>query len=245
MGLCGILASILCEAKEVWLTDVCDYSLGICKKNVHENASLFEEYKGVFPKGSLQILVHTKTIFQTVVSVNFSHPPLLTFTVEKLDFFHPTKNNLFSPPSPTSSPPSSSITTILAADVIYDEDITEAFLNTLEVLLPLCSKDCIAYITVDHRVNFRLTDLTVGAHERDFFVKGLEESVVLEWSSEVEEEGGGGEEGGWFRGEGGEGRVFELFRVWLGGKGEERGKGGESGSKSEGESGSGCKNENT
>jgi len=120
---------------------------------------------------------------------------------------------------------------ILAADVIYDDEITAVFVDALVAVLEKSSSECVAFVSVDHRVNFRLSDLSIGAHARDFFVNLLK-STHLFWISEIwdernfprdsfylqmkssiyvsqkkkeqKEQGGGGSESG---------RCFELFTI--------------------------------
>ena len=74
------------------------------------------------------------------------------------------------------------LTLILAADIIYDDAITDALVPCLVRLLSHSPRKCIALLSVDWRVNFRLSDLTIAAHARDYFVNLLQESG-LEWVS--------------------------------------------------------------
>ena len=127
--------------------------------------------------------------------------------------------------------PLPSLTAILAADVIYDDDITLSFVEALVTCLHRAHSLCTAYVAVDLRVNFRVQDLTVAAHTRECFALLLSE-YPLSWESEVwergkwrgpftrqmgelrekEEEGEEGE-GVSERYTRGEGRSYELFKI--------------------------------
>jgi hypothetical protein len=71
---------------------------------------------------------------------------------------------------------------ILAADVVYDDPLTDSLVEYVRSLLVDAHPDCRALISVDWRINFRLSDLSVAPHARDFLVCCLVKSG-LQWSS--------------------------------------------------------------
>lgn len=69
---------------------------------------------------------------------------------------------------------------IIACDVIYDNNITDSFLKTLQQLLTddtygssACSKIKV-YISTEKRLNFTLEDMDITCKEYDHFKQGLE-----------------------------------------------------------------------
>ncbi|KAF8982006.1 hypothetical protein BGZ46_001965 [Entomortierella lignicola] len=77
---------------------------------------------------------------------------------------------------------------IFAADVVYDDSLTDALIACLEKLLvvPLPkdhqfhSRGRIAYVTMEKRFNFSIDQLGVVAQAFDYFVKKMSESKVIE-----------------------------------------------------------------
>ncbi|KAG0001020.1 Methyltransferase-like protein 22 [Entomortierella chlamydospora] len=77
---------------------------------------------------------------------------------------------------------------IFAADVVYDDSLTDALITCLEKLLvvPLPKdhqfhkRGRVAYVTMEKRFNFSLDQLSVVAQAFDYFVKKMAESTLIE-----------------------------------------------------------------
>ncbi|KAF9359515.1 Methyltransferase-like protein 22 [Mortierella sp. AD094] len=77
---------------------------------------------------------------------------------------------------------------IFAADVVYDDSLTDALITCLEKLLvePLPNdhrfhtRGRVAYVTMEKRFNFSLDQLSVVAQAFDYFVKKMAESTLIE-----------------------------------------------------------------
>ncbi|KAF9105148.1 hypothetical protein BGX27_009787 [Mortierella sp. AM989] len=77
---------------------------------------------------------------------------------------------------------------IFAADVVYDDSLTDALIACLEKLLvePLPkdhrfhARGRVAYITLEKRFNFSLDQLSVVAQAHDYFVKEIAKSTLIE-----------------------------------------------------------------
>ncbi|KAK3809573.1 MAG: hypothetical protein J3Q66DRAFT_405557 [Benniella sp.] len=77
---------------------------------------------------------------------------------------------------------------IFAADVVYDDSLTDALIETLEKLLvePLPeghefhAAGRVAFVTMEKRYNFSLDHLDVVAQAHDYFVKRIQRSDVLD-----------------------------------------------------------------
>lgn len=92
-------------------------------------------------------------------------------TVEELDFFdknwnEPLKNNLMK------------ASIILAADVIYDNDLTEAFVDTLSHLMLSGNTPKIAYLSMEKRYVFTVADLESVAPCYEHFLECLKQSPL-------------------------------------------------------------------
>ncbi|XP_038065686.1 methyltransferase-like protein 22 [Patiria miniata] len=60
------------------------------------------------------------------------------------------------------------VTVIIAADVVYDDDLTDAFFNTL-IRLMSTGKDKTAFLALEKRLNFTIQDLDVTCKAYDHF----------------------------------------------------------------------------
>ncbi|KAG0212195.1 Methyltransferase-like protein 22 [Mortierella sp. GBA30] len=77
---------------------------------------------------------------------------------------------------------------IIAADVVYDDSLTDALVDCLEKLLcepladdhPRRAAGRVAYLTMEKRYNFSLEQLDVVAQAHDYFVKRMERSKLIE-----------------------------------------------------------------
>ncbi|KAI8362942.1 hypothetical protein B0O80DRAFT_2503 [Mortierella sp. GBAus27b] len=76
---------------------------------------------------------------------------------------------------------------VIAADVVYDDSLTDALVETLEKLLAeplpenhqLHTTGRVAYLTMEKRYNFSLDQLDVVAQAHDYFVNRMKRSDVL------------------------------------------------------------------
>ncbi|KAK9839110.1 hypothetical protein WJX74_009735 [Apatococcus lobatus] len=64
---------------------------------------------------------------------------------------------------------------LLAADVIYDVDLTEAFLECSCCLLSQAASSCCLYLSIDKRFNFAVGDKEPMAHLYDHFMGTIEQ----------------------------------------------------------------------
>ncbi|KAF9563283.1 hypothetical protein EC968_004896 [Mortierella alpina] len=77
---------------------------------------------------------------------------------------------------------------IFAADVVYDDSLTDALVSCLERLLceplpddhPRKKEGRVAFLTMEKRYNFSLDELDVVAQAHDYFVKRLGRSLLIE-----------------------------------------------------------------
>jgi len=69
------------------------------------------------------------------------------------------------------------IDALFASDVIYDEDLTEAFFNTVIRIMDI--RPCHLYLSLEKRLNFTLSDLEVAAPAYDNFLQHLEKLKML------------------------------------------------------------------
>ncbi|XP_057454715.1 uncharacterized protein LOC130746182 isoform X2 [Lotus japonicus] len=153
-GLVGLLLARI--ANTVFLTDHGNEILDNCDKNVHLNSGL---------------LNYQATIF-----------------VRELDWFHcwPPKARIGEAPftqkySWTSREieDAENASLLLAADVIYSDDLTDAFFSTLERLMSRGSTK-ILYMALEKRYNFSLSDLDVVANGYSHFRSFLRDEGEIE-----------------------------------------------------------------
>ncbi|KAI3855086.1 hypothetical protein MKX03_018480 [Papaver bracteatum] len=154
-GLLGILLARV--AKTVFLTDHGEEILKNCALNVHLNSEIFKE--------------HATSVFVREVDWINSWPP----EVEQCD----SSDESFSwTPSEIGEAEGASL--LLAADVIYNDDLTDALFGTLQKLMSRGSTK-VLYLALEKRYNFSLNDLDVVANGYSRFKSYLKDDT--EYSS--------------------------------------------------------------
>ncbi|XP_063935468.1 uncharacterized protein LOC108227820 isoform X5 [Daucus carota subsp. sativus] len=142
-GLAGMLLARV--AKKVFLTDHGDEVLDNCSQNVHLNSERF-----------------SASVYVRELDWKASWPPLekcaasqgrYDWTSQELEDFQ-------------------GASLLVAADVIYSDDLTDAFFSTLERLMSR-SSDKVLYMALEKRYNFTLDDLSVVANGYSHFQKYL------------------------------------------------------------------------
>ncbi|KAL9463399.1 hypothetical protein AB3S75_001248 [Citrus x aurantiifolia] len=143
-GLAGILLSGV--AWTVFLTDHGNYILDNCAKNVQLNSGVFSH------QGS----VHVRDL-------NWMNPwpPIFSLGNSSASQERYSWNS-----SELKEVQRASV--LLAADVIYSDDLTDALFHTLKRLMPLGSKK-VLYLALEKRYNFSLNDLDVVANGYSHF----------------------------------------------------------------------------
>ncbi|GLU22190.1 hypothetical protein SLE2022_382830 [Rubroshorea leprosula] len=147
-GLAGML--LACVTKTIFLTDHGDEVLDNCSKNVEINAGVLSCQASIY--------------------------------VRELDWLSPWLPNVSLDPSSQKRYSWTSIeleecqgaSLLLAADVIYSDDLTDALFSTLEQLMPVGS-DKVLYLALEKRYNFSLNDLDVVANGYSRFKSYLRE----------------------------------------------------------------------
>ncbi|KAF7647730.1 hypothetical protein LDENG_00167780 [Lucifuga dentata] len=143
-GLTSIMAATL--TKTVYCTDVGDDVLSMCQRNVTLNSHLLQPAGGEVKVKQLDWLTSDLC---TDAEVEFS------WTDEEVaDLFDNT-------------------TFIIAADVFYDDDLTDGFFQTLYRLCSGFPHTCVTYISVEKRMNFTLRHLDVSCEAYDHFRRCL------------------------------------------------------------------------
>ncbi|XP_026181411.1 methyltransferase-like protein 22 isoform X2 [Mastacembelus armatus] len=143
-GLTSIIVATI--AKTVYCTDVGDDLLSMCKSNVMLNRHIME------PAGS-EVKVRQLDWFQhdlcTDADVEFS------WTEEEVADMH---NNTG---------------IIIAADVCYDDHLTDGFFRTLYQLCSNFTHTCTIFISIEKRMNFTLRNMDVSCEAYDHFIHCL------------------------------------------------------------------------
>ncbi|XP_019077703.1 uncharacterized protein LOC100256576 isoform X3 [Vitis vinifera] len=137
-GMVGII--LACVAKRVFITDHGDEILDNCANNVHLNSEMFNHQASVYVRG---------------LNWKNSWPP--TMDSESSE----TQKRFSWTASEVEEVQGASL--LLAADVIYSDDLTDAFFNTLERLMSQGSEK-VLYLALEKRYNFSLDDLDVVAN---------------------------------------------------------------------------------
>ncbi|XP_057828376.2 uncharacterized protein LOC131039601 isoform X2 [Cryptomeria japonica] len=68
------------------------------------------------------------------------------------------------------------VSVLLAADVVYSDELTEAFFKVLQELMPLGSKK-VLFLSLEKRYNFTMEDLDIVAHGHQYFRTFIAEEV--------------------------------------------------------------------
>lgn len=150
-GLTSIMTATL--AQKVYCTDVGEDLLSMCQKNVTINSHLLQPAGGEVRVKQLDWLTSDLC---TDADVEFSW-----MDEEVADLFD---NTNF----------------IIAADVFYDDDLTDGFFRTLYRLCSSFTHACVTYISVEKRMNFTLRRLDVSCEAYDHFRHCLSQLSQLE-----------------------------------------------------------------
>uniref|UniRef100_A0A672FPA5 Methyltransferase like 22 n=1 Tax=Salarias fasciatus TaxID=181472 RepID=A0A672FPA5_SALFA len=140
-------------AKTVYCTDVGDDLLSMCERNVALNRHLLEPKGGEVRVRRLDWLQHHLC---TDADTEFS------WSEEEVSDLH--DNTTF----------------IIAADVCYDDDLTDAFFRTLYKLCSNFSRPCAVLISIEKRMNFTLRHLDVTCEAYSHFRACLEQLQALQ-----------------------------------------------------------------
>ncbi|XP_028267369.1 methyltransferase-like protein 22 [Parambassis ranga] len=143
-GLTSIVMATV--AKTVYCTDVGEDLLSMCKKNVTLNTHLMEPSGGEVKVRRLDWLEHELC---TDADVEFS------WTKEEVDDLY------------------DSTSFIIAADVCYDDDLTDALFRTLYQLCSGFSHTCTIFIALEKRMNFTLRHMDVSCEAYNHYVHCL------------------------------------------------------------------------
>ncbi|XP_064478592.1 methyltransferase-like protein 22 isoform X2 [Ornithodoros turicata] len=151
-GLCSIVAAI--SADTVYCTDKGDDILRLCRRNMDQNDHL---YSGDFEKVHVRELDWTKDDPFVEGDGPWCWTSADRCNVKKIDVF-------------------------LAADVVYDNSLTDSFVETLERLVR--NSDQVAYVALEKRINFTLDDLDVVSPAHSYFVGHLGRLLGNGWAVE-------------------------------------------------------------
>lgn len=145
MGLTSIVMATV--ARKVYCTDVGEDLLSMCQKNISLNKHLTEVTGGEVKVRQLDWLQFDLC---TDPDVEFS------WTEEEVaDLYDNT-------------------TVIIAADICYEDDLTDAFFRTVYRLCSNFRYDCTVYISIEKRMNFTIRHLDVSCEAYDHFRRCLE-----------------------------------------------------------------------
>lgn len=143
-GLVGILLSRV--ARTVFLTDHGNDILDNCAKNVHLNSEVFSH------QGSVHVReLNWMNPWPPIVSLGNSSASQERYSWKSSELKEVQRASV-----------------LLAADVIYSDELTDAFFHTLKRLVPLGSKK-VLYLALEKRYNFSLNDLDVVANGYSHF----------------------------------------------------------------------------
>lgn len=147
----GLVSIVVAHtAKTVYCTDVGEDLLDMCERNISLNKHLTE----AACKGS-------------------------KVKVRELDWL---KNDFCTDPESVHSWSEDEIaelydltTVILAADVFYDDDLTDAFFRTLSRITSHLKNSCTVYLSIEKRLNFTLRHMDVVCEAYDHFRRSLDD----------------------------------------------------------------------
>ncbi|XP_053706744.1 methyltransferase-like protein 22 [Synchiropus splendidus] len=150
MGLTSIVMATV--AKHVYCTDVGQDLLNMCQKNMSLNKHLTETTGGEVKVRQLDWLQYDLC---TDPDVEF------TWTEEEVaDLYDNT-------------------TVIIAADICYEDDLTDAFFRTVYRLCSNFRHDCTVYISIEKRLNFTIRHMDVSCEAYDHFRRCLDQLQAL------------------------------------------------------------------
>ncbi|KAL0992560.1 hypothetical protein UPYG_G00094940 [Umbra pygmaea] len=145
-GLTSIVMATV--AKKVYCTDVGEDLLHMCQKNVTLNKHLMEPTGGEVRVRLLDWLRHD---FCTDAEAEFG------WTEEEVADLH------------------DNTTVIIAADVCYDDDLTDALFRTVYRICTNLAHPCTTYLSIEKRLNFTLRQMSVSCEAYDHFRHCLSE----------------------------------------------------------------------
>ncbi|XP_026993926.2 methyltransferase-like protein 22 isoform X1 [Tachysurus fulvidraco] len=150
-GLTSIVAAGV--AKTVYCTDVGEDLLSMCQRNVHLN----QRYIAASDERSVKVrqLDWTTDDFLTDADSVFS------WSEDEISDLH------------------DNTTVIIAADVCYDDDLTDALFRTLYRISSNLRHSSTAYISMEKRLNFTLRHMDVSCEAYDHFRRRLEQITQL------------------------------------------------------------------
>ncbi|KZV56096.1 Developmentally regulated G-protein 1 isoform 1 [Dorcoceras hygrometricum] len=141
----GLIGMLLARAANtVFITDHGDEVLGNCVKNVHLNARLFHEKASVYVRELDWNSWPPKDIENSSSQRSYGW---IVSEVEELN----------------------RVTLLVAADVIYSDDLTDALFSILEILLS-ANQEKVLYLALEKRYNFTMDDLDVVANGYSHFL---------------------------------------------------------------------------
>ncbi|XP_063760823.1 methyltransferase-like protein 22 isoform X2 [Eleginops maclovinus] len=150
-GLTSIVVATIC--KTTFCTDVGEDLLSMCKKNVTLNRHLTEAAGGDARVRQLDWLQYDLC---TDADVEFS------WTEEEVEDLY------------------SNTEIIIAADVIYDDDLTDGLFRTLYRLCSSFSHSCSIFISIERRMNFTLRNMDVSCDAYKHFSRCLSQLQALQ-----------------------------------------------------------------
>ncbi|XP_051147777.1 uncharacterized protein LOC127262948 isoform X2 [Andrographis paniculata] len=141
-GLVGML--LACNANTVYITDVGEDVLGNCSKNIHLNVGIFHRKASVYVRE---------------LDWNCSWPPEIDISLPSEQSYHWSESDVAKVRRAS---------LIFAADVIYDEKLTDAFFSVLKSIM-FNDPQKVLYLALEKRYNFTLDDLDVVANGYSHF----------------------------------------------------------------------------
>ncbi|XP_030646543.1 methyltransferase-like protein 22 [Chanos chanos] len=145
-GLTSIVMATV--AKTVYCTDVGEDLLSMCQRNVNLNKHLLE------PTGG-----HVKVCLLDWMTDDLCTDPELDFCWTEEDVANLYDNTTY----------------IIAADVCYDDDLTDALFRTLYRITSNLRNPCTLYFSIEKRLNFTLRHMDVSCEAYDHFRHCLDE----------------------------------------------------------------------
>ncbi|XP_073295792.1 uncharacterized protein [Primulina huaijiensis] len=159
----GLIGMLLARAANtVFITDHGDEVLGNCAKNVHLNVGLYHEKASVY-----------------VRELDWNHP----WPPKDIDYSSAQKSYGW---IVSEVEELNRASLLVAADVIYDDDLTDALFSTLEVLMST-DQEKVLYLALEKRYNFSMNDLDVIANGYSHFLSYLKLEDDFEEEDAAEE----------------------------------------------------------